>query len=97
MAQTSVTSESLTAVAQQLSQGSQSIETQLSTLKALVQGLVAGDWQGGASQAFGELYEQWDAAGIQLKESLDGISDQLTKAAVSYDESENNITGTFRG
>ena len=96
MAQTSVTSESLTAVAQQLTQGASSIETQLANLKSLVQGLVAGDWQGGASQAFAELYEQWDAAGLQLKESLEGISTQLTSAAVSYDESENNITGTFR-
>lgn len=96
MAQTSVTSESLTAVAQQLTQGASSIETQLANLKSLVQGLVAGDWQGGASQAFAELYEQWDAAGLQLKESLEGISTQLTSAAISYDESENNITGTFR-
>lgn len=96
MAQQSVTSESLTAVAQQLSQGASSIETQLSTLKSLVQGLIAGEWQGGASQAFGELYEQWDAAGIQLKESLEGISTQLTQAAIAYDENETNVTGTFQ-
>ncbi len=96
MAQTTVTSESLTGVAQQLSLGAQSIETQLSNLKSLVQGLTSGDWQSGASQAFTELYEQWDAAGLQLKESLEGIADQLAKAAISYDESENNITGGFR-
>ena len=44
-----------------------------------------------------DLYEQWDAAGIQLKESLMGISDQLSKTALAYEESEGNIANSFRG
>ncbi|KAA9149590.1 MULTISPECIES: WXG100 family type VII secretion target [Microbacterium] len=96
MADIKVTSESLSGVANQLSSGAASIESQLSNLKSLVQGLIAGDWGGAASQSFNELYEQWDAAGLQLKESLTGISDQLSKAALAYEESENNISNSFR-
>lgn len=96
MAEIKVTSESLSGVSNQLASGAQSIESQLSNLKSLVGGLVAGDWGGAASQSFNELYEQWDAAGLQLKESLNGISEQLSKAALAYEESENNIAATFR-
>ncbi|TFD61614.1 WXG100 family type VII secretion target [Cryobacterium suzukii] len=96
MAEITVTSESLSGVANQLASGAQSIESQLSNLKSLVGGLVSGEWGGAASQSFNELYEQWDAAGLQLKESLNGISDQLSKAALAYEESESNIANTFR-
>lgn len=97
MAEIRVTSESLSGVAGQLSSGSQSIESQLTNLKSLVDGLVGGDWSGSASQSFNELYSQWDQAGIQLKESLQGISDLLNQAALSYEDSENAIAGTFNG
>lgn len=97
MAELHVTSESLAGVAGQLSSGSQSIESQLSNLKALVEGLVSGDWGGSASQSFNELYSQWDQAGIQLKESLQGISDLLNQAALTYEENENAIASTFNG
>lgn len=97
MAEIKVTSESLASVAGQLSSGSQSIESQLSNLKSLVEGLISGDWNGQASQSFNELYSQWDQAGIQLKESLQGISDLLNQAALSYEDSESAIAGTFQG
>lgn len=96
MAEIKVTSESLSGVASQLANGATSIESQLGNLKSLVQGLIAGDWGGSASQTFNDLYEQWDAAGLQLKESLNGISDQLNKAALAYEESETNIGNSFR-
>jgi WXG100 family type VII secretion target len=63
----------------------------------IVDGLVGGDWSGAASQSFQELYSQWDQSAIQLKESLQGISELLSQAALSYEESENSISGTFRG
>jgi len=97
MADIKVTSDSLASVAGQLSSGSQSIESQLSNLKSLVEGLIAGDWNGQASQSFNELYTQWDQAGLQLKESLQGISDLLNQAALSYEDSENAIAATFAG
>jgi len=97
MADLRVTSDSLAGVSNQLSSGSQSIESQLQNLKSLVDGLVGGDWSGSASQSFQELYSQWDQSAIQLKESLQGISELLSQAALSYEESENSISGTFRG
>ncbi|NIJ05417.1 WXG100 family type VII secretion target [Frigoribacterium faeni] len=97
MADIRVTSDSLSGVSNQLSSGSQSIESQLQNLKSLVDGLVGGDWSGSASQSFQELYSQWDQSAIQLKESLQGISELLSQAALSYEESENSISGTFRG
>ena len=98
MADIKVTSESLASVAGQLSSGSQSIESQLSNLKSLVEGLLSGDWQTtSASGAFNELYNQWDQAGMQLKESLQGISDLLNQASLSYEDSETAIASTFNG
>lgn len=97
MAEIRVTSESLSGVAGQLSSGSQSIESQLSNLKSLVDGLVSGEWSGGASQSFNELFAQWDQAAIQLKESLQGISELLNQASLSYEDSENQIASTFQG
>ena len=97
MADISVTSESLTGVSNQLASGASEIESQLSNLKSLVQGLVSGEWSGEASQSFLELFEQWDQAGQQLKESLIGISEQLARAALAYEESENSVSGGFRG
>ncbi|WP_062303065.1 WXG100 family type VII secretion target [Demequina subtropica] len=97
MADIKVTSESLSSVANQLSGGATQIESHLAQLKSMVSGLVAGDWSGAASQSFMDLYEQWDTAGIQLKESLSGIADQLAKTALAYEESEGNIANSFRG
>ncbi|WP_186377091.1 WXG100 family type VII secretion target [Curtobacterium pusillum] len=96
MADIRVTSESLSGVSNQLQSGSQSIESQLQNLKSLVDGLVGGDWSGAASSSFQDLYQQWDQSAIQLKESLGGISQLLSRAALSYEESENSISGTFR-
>jgi len=97
MADIKVTSDSLSGVSNQLSSGSQSIESQLQNLKSLVDGLVAGDWTGAASLSFSDLYSQWDSAAIQLKDSLQGISELLSSAALSYEESEQNIATTFQG
>lgn len=97
MADIQVSSESLTGVSNQLSSGAQEIESQLSNLKSLVTGLTSGEWQGEASLSFQELFEQWDQAGQQLKESLIGISEQLARAALAYEESETGVSGGFRG
>ncbi|WP_437582896.1 WXG100 family type VII secretion target [Paramicrobacterium sp. CJ85] len=95
MADIRVTSDSLQSVASQLSNGSQSIESQLQNLKGLVDSLVGGDWDGSASLSFSELYQQWDQSAIQLKESLQGISDLLAQAGFSYEDSEQQIGGMF--
>jgi WXG100 family type VII secretion target len=55
MALIRVTSEDLATVASQLSSGSEEIDSQLTTMRGLVQSLVASDWQGAASSAFDTL------------------------------------------
>ena len=97
MAEISVTSESISGVANQLTSGAQSIESQLQNLKSLVDGLVGGEWSGAASLSFQELYSQWDQSGVQLKEALEGVAEILNSAALSYEESENAISSSFKG
>jgi len=97
MAQINVTSDSISGVANQLSSGAQSIESQLQNLKSLVDGLVGGEWSGDASLSFQELYSQWDQAGIQLKEALEGVSGILSQAALSYEENEQGVASSFQG
>jgi len=97
MAQINVTSDSISGVANQLSSGAQSIESQLQNLKSLVDGLVGGDWGGDASLSFQELYGQWDQAGIQLKDALEGVAGILSQAALSYEENEQGVASSFQG
>ena len=74
MSNIKVTSADLHSVSGQLASGSADIESRLSSLHAQVQGLVDNGWQGSASSAFHELYQQWHTSAGQLKQALDGIS-----------------------
>ena len=92
-----VTSGDLHSVSGQLSSGSSDIESRLSTLHAQVQGLVDNGWQGSASGAFGDLYQQWHTSAGQLKHALDGISRQLSSAATTYEQTEAQLTSQMHG
>lgn len=96
MADIKVTSTELHTVSSQLSTGSSDIESRLSQLHAQVQALVDNGWQGSASTAFNELYTQWNTAGTQLKQALDGISTQLGNAATKYEETEEALTRSMQ-
>jgi len=69
MSNIKVTSADLHSVSGQLSSGSADIESRLSSLHAQVQGLVDNGWQGSASSAFHELYQQWHTSAGQLKQA----------------------------
>jgi WXG100 family type VII secretion target len=86
-----VTSEDLATVAAQLSSGSEEIDSQLTTMRGLVQSLVASDWQGAASSAFDSLYQQWNTSAANLREALDGISRLVANAATAYANTEQQI------
>ncbi len=92
MSNIKVTSADLHSVSGQLSSGSADIESRLSSLHAQVQGLVDNGWQGSASSAFHELYQQWHTSAGQLKQALDGISKQLSSAATTYEQTESQLT-----
>ena len=92
MADIRVTSHELHNVSGQLATGSADIESRLTQLHAQVQGLVDGGWNGSASAAFGELYQQWHTSAGQLKQALDGIARQLRAAATAYEQTESHLT-----
>jgi WXG100 family type VII secretion target len=91
MALIKVTSEDLATVAAQLSSGSEEIDSELARMRGLVQGLVASDWQGAASSAFDNLYQQWNTSAANLREALDGISRLVANAATAYASTEQQI------
>jgi len=97
MSNIKVTSADLHSVSGQLSSGSADIEQRLQSLHAQVQGLVDNGWQGSASSAFGELYQQWHTSAGQLKQALDGISKQLSAAATTYEQTEQQLTTQLSG
>jgi WXG100 family type VII secretion target len=91
MALIKVTSEDLASVAAQLNRGSEDIDAELTRMRALVQSLVASDWQGAASSAFDQLYQQWNTSAANLREALDGISRLVANAATAYANTEQQI------
>jgi WXG100 family type VII secretion target len=96
MADYKVTSEQLSNVSSQLSTGSRDIEAQLSGLNSQVKALVDNAWTGAGSSSFNDLFDQFHRAGIDLKQSLEGISTQLGLAAQAYEETEHNVSAGFR-
>jgi WXG100 family type VII secretion target len=90
-----VTSEELHQLGTQVSQGSQSIQDQLSTLHNQVASVVGDAWVGQASSQFNSLFEEWQKSAAGLKDSLDGISRLLVNAATSYQNNEEQIRSSF--
>ena len=94
MALIRVTSENLKDTSARLTSGSTELEGSLAQLKSLVDSMGA-EWEGAGSQAFAQLYDQFNTAGLQLRESLAGIATMLNQAAVHYDESEEQVRSSF--
>ncbi|MFN8074418.1 MAG: WXG100 family type VII secretion target [Kineosporiaceae bacterium] len=96
MADIRVTSAELRSVSAQLSTGACDIESRLAQLHGQVQALIAQGWQGSASVAFGELFQQWNVSGTALKQALDGIAQQLANTATTYEQTEAQLTAALR-
>jgi WXG100 family type VII secretion target len=94
MALIRVTSENLQTTSTRLTSGSAELEGSLAQLKGLVDSMGA-EWQGAGSQAFAQLYDQFNTAGLQLRESLAGIATMLSQAAAHYQESEDQVASSF--
>ena len=96
MAVYKVSSEVLSGTASQLTSGSTEAQELLTRLRKLVDSL-GNDWEGSGAGAFNDLYAEFNTAGGQLVEALDGIASMLSKAATYYAESETNVANAFRG
>jgi len=96
MAVYKVSSEVLSGAASQLTSGSTEAQELLTRLRKLVESL-GSDWEGSGAGAFNDLYAEFNKAGGDLVEALDGIASMLSKAATYYAESETNVANAFRG
>lgn len=90
-----VTSEDLHSLSAQVTNGSSSIQEQLSNLQSQVSGVVGDSWIGAASGQFNELYEEWNRSAAGLREALDGIARLLNSAGSSYQANEDAIRASF--
>jgi WXG100 family type VII secretion target len=90
-----VSSEVLTETAGKLTAGSGEAQELLAGLRKLVDSL-GNDWEGSGAGAFNDLYTEFNTAGGQLTDALDGIASMLLKAAGYYAESESNVANAFR-
>jgi WXG100 family type VII secretion target len=86
-----VTSEQLADLGTQLAQGSAQVEEELATMRSRVAPLVAGEWQGAASAAFHQSWEDWAQSAAKLKEALDSISTTLIHASQTYQQAEDAV------
>jgi WXG100 family type VII secretion target len=96
MALIKVTSEELVSTSARLSAGSQEIESQLTSMRNLVQSLVDADWQGAASASFQSLYQEWNTSAANLQQSLGGIAKLLASAGSVYADTEQQIQQSMR-
>jgi WXG100 family type VII secretion target len=90
-----VSSDVLSGASGQLTAGSVETQELLTRLRKLVESL-GSDWEGSGAGAFADLYSEFNTAGGQLVEALDGIASLLSKAAAFYAESETNVANAFR-
>jgi WXG100 family type VII secretion target len=92
MAQIVVTADELDSVASQLANGAADVLQQFNTLKSAVENLVSGGWQGSASQAYHDTYQQWNQGATQVHDALNSISQMLHSAAGVYRDTEAQLT-----
>jgi WXG100 family type VII secretion target len=89
-----VTPEQLAQVSSQLRAGASQIDGTNSQLAANVAPL-GSDWAGMAQQRFQDLWAQWQRSAQQLNESLNGISQLMSSASASYEQTEQAVASTF--
>ena len=91
-----VTWQNLSDVGGKVSSGKADITQQLNGLKSAIDNL-GGSWQGAASSAYNQLYQQWNTSATSLFESLEGIATMLKQAATTYEQTEMQLKSGFSG
>lgn len=90
-----VTPDQLIAQGSSVKKSAGDIEGVNKAMTSQLQALVGGDWAGGASGAFNELYAKFQSSSQQLNEALVGIANLLTNAGHAYANREQEITRSF--
>ena len=96
MAQIVVTADELDQTAAKLDAGASDVLNQFQQLKAAVDNLVAGGWQGTASQSYEETYTKWNSGAQQVHDALTQISTMLKGAANTYRDTEQSLTSQLK-
>lgn len=77
-----------------LRNGSADIQGQLDAMRSRLEPIHAS-WQGAAKGQFDTLWQDWERAANNLRESLEGVAQLLSVAAQSYEEAEGQIRNSF--
>jgi WXG100 family type VII secretion target len=91
-----VTWQELSETGNRVTSGKNDITQQLAGLKAAIDNL-GGNWQGSASTAYNQLYQQWNTSATSLFQSLEGIANMLKQAATAYEQTETQLQTGFSG
>lgn len=90
-----VTAAQLMSIGDRLNAGSETVDEELGQLRAAMQPLFDGDWQGVASAGFQQLWDEWQQAGATLKQALEGLSLMLKDAGLAYQDTEDRLAQSF--
>jgi WXG100 family type VII secretion target len=90
-----VTPEHLQVLSEEILQGASTIERMLDDLELRVRPL-ASEWQGGASESFESLWQQWQTGASHVHQALVAISELLSKAGFAYAEADRSIADAFQ-
>ena len=97
MSQIKVTSEELLSTSSSLATGAQNVAEELARLRGLVESLIGAEWSGAASGSFTELWQKWGTGANQVQQALEGISQMLSAAANTYQQTEDQLANQLRG
>jgi WXG100 family type VII secretion target len=96
MANLNVTYDEMHDAANKLRAGRQEIESQLSRLKSMVDGLVSGGYvTDKSSKAFQSSYEEFNTGVNKTIEGLDGMGEYLTQAAKALADTDEQLAAAL--
>ncbi|MGD7044947.1 WXG100 family type VII secretion target [Jeotgalibacillus proteolyticus] len=91
-----VTPAELEAIASQYLQESGMATEQVTRLDNMIDNLIS-IWEGQASQAFAEQFEELRPSYVRMSQLLEEISRQLRSASNALQEADQNVAGQIRG
>lgn len=85
-----------TATHQKVEENKNTIDTELKKLRGNIEA-TAGQWQGGAAEAFRQLMERFDEDSAKLANALAGIAELLQQAGSQYEAQEEEHSSSMSG
>ena len=93
-----VTYHEMSDAATRLRDGQQQIESQLQTLKALVDALVHGGYvTDSSSKAFETSYTEFNEGARKTIQGLEGMGQYLDKAAQTFQQADQDLASALKG